>query len=139
MFRSRAPSALRPAVLIVDDYVDALFAWEIFLGAEGFEVLTASSGPEALASASRALPNVVVMDLALPGLTGCEVARALRSRGPTRQIPLIAVTGSSNQAQLDEARAAGFDAILLKPVDPTTLLWQIRELLGGAPRQRSST
>lgn len=132
-------SALRPAVLIVDDYVDALPAWEIFLRAAGFEVITASTGPEALASALRTVPSVIVMDLVLPGLSGCEVARTLRSEDPTRQIPLIAATGSSDPTRLDEARAAGFDVILVKPLDPATLVAKIRELLASAGREGSST
>jgi two-component system cell cycle response regulator len=128
-------SAVRPAVLIVDDYVDALFAWEIFLRAEGFDVVTASSGPEALDSARRAVPNVIVMDLALPGLSGCEVARALRAESATRHIPLIAATGAADPMQLDEARAAGFDTILAKPLDPMVLVSKIRELLDAGARQ----
>ena len=125
------PSALRPTVLIVDDYADALPAWEIFLRTEGFDVITASSGPDALAAARRDVPNAIVLDLALPGLSGSGVARVLRSEPATRQIPLIAATGSSDQSRLDEARAAGFDAILVKPIDPATLVSQIRDLLDG--------
>lgn len=125
-------SGVRPAVLIVDDYVDALFAWEIFLRAEGFEVMTASSGPEALDSARRAVPNVIVMDLVLPGLSGCEVARALRAEAATRKIPLIAATGSADPTQLEDAKAAGFDTILAKPIDPAVLVSKIRDLLAAA-------
>jgi len=126
----------RPAILLVDDYVDALPAWEIFLRAEGFEVRTATDGPAALASATSAIPNLIVMDLALPGLSGCDVARALRSQDLTLHIPLIAATGFSDPVQLEEARLAGFDAILVKPCDPLMLVQKIRELLASAPAIR---
>jgi two-component system phosphate regulon response regulator PhoB len=122
---------LRPVILLVDDYADALPAWEIFLQAEGFDVLTASTGPEALSTVSASSPDLVVLDLALPGLSGCDVARTLRSAVATQHIPLIAATGFSDAVQLEQARLAGFDTVLVKPCDPTELAARIRELLTG--------
>ena len=129
---SHYTAAVRPVILLVDDYVDALPAWEIFLKAEGFDVLTAVTGQEALARTIADKPSLVVMDLNLPGLSGSEVAALLRSREDTRQIPLIAATGYSHDAQLDKARQAGFDAIIVKPCDPLTLIAEIRRLLDPA-------
>jgi len=125
---------VRPVILLVDDYVDALPAWEIFLQAEGFDVVTAASGPEALSTVNASSPDLVVLDLALPGISGCDVARALRSDAATKHIPLIAATGFSDAVQLEQARLAGFDTVLVKPCDPTELAARIRELLTGPPQ-----
>jgi DNA-binding response OmpR family regulator len=121
--------------LLVDDYADALPAWEVFLHAEGFDVLTAGTGRDALSCATATRPDLIVLDLDLPDLSGCEVARALRLHADTQHIPLIAATGYSHGSQFDEARTSGFDAIIVKPCDPAILIAEIRRLL---PTSRSS-
>ena len=118
-----------PNLLIVDDYADALDVWEVYLRAEGFNVLTAADGQTAFAEAVRVKPDVIVMDLELPGKSGYEVARELKARPDTRAIPLIAATGYSHVKQLDLARASGFDAVMVKPCDPQSLVAEIRRLL----------
>lgn len=131
--------AVASTILIVDDYPDALHVWEIFLRAEGFQVLTAGNGHQALSCAATALPALVVMDLDLPDISGFEVARELRSRAATRHIPLIAATGHSHVVQLGEALQSGFDAVMVKPCDPDVLVAEIRRLLdGSAPRSSAS-
>jgi CheY-like chemotaxis protein len=130
--------AATSTVLIVDDYPDALDVWEVYLRASGFEVLTAADGTQALATASSSLPDIVVMDLEMPGLSGFEVARELRALAATRHIPLIASTGHSHSAQLDEARRSGFDSIIVKPCEPDALVLEIRRLLDARPRHGSA-
>jgi CheY-like chemotaxis protein len=122
-------SGVRPRILIVDDYVDALDAWQLLLQAAGFEVVTAVSGEEALDSADHAAPALIVLDVELPGLSGVEVAQRLRSEERTRGIPLIATTGRSDVSDL--IGAGGFDAVLIKPCDPATLVSEIRRLTGS--------
>lgn len=119
-------------VLLVDDYVDALDVWEIFLTAAGYTVITAADGRDGLAKARTELPAIVVMDLQMPGLSGREMAAALRADPRTAHIPLIAATGHSRTSP-EEARAAGFDALIVKPCDPDVLLDQIRHLTGPPP------
>jgi CheY-like chemotaxis protein len=119
-------------ILIVDDYPDALQVWDLYLRASGFEVLTAADGEAALAQATTHHPDLIVMDLELPGMSGAEVARALRAQDSTRRIPKIAVTGYSQPRQLDEARKSGFDDILIKPCDPDELIAVIKRLLNGS-------
>jgi two-component system, cell cycle response regulator DivK len=118
-------------ILIVDDYEDALQVWDLYLQAYGFEVLTAASGTAALAEARIHNPDLIVLDLELPDLSGMEVARRLRADEATRHIPRIAVTGYSQARQLDEARRAGFETILIKPCDPEDLVAAIHRLLDG--------
>jgi two-component system, cell cycle response regulator DivK len=118
-----------PSLLIVDDYADALDVWEVYLRAAGFRVLTAIDGPSAFDEAVREKPDVIVMDLELPGKSGFEVARELKARQDTRGIPLIAATGYSHVKQLDLARESGFDTVIVKPCDPQSLVAEIRRLL----------
>ena len=108
-------TGVMPAILIVDDYADALEAWEIFLRAEGFDVISATTGAAALQAAVSAVPSLIVMDLMLPDLSGIEVARMLRAQPSTARIPLVAATGLSDPDRLADARAAGFDAVLMSP------------------------
>jgi len=124
-------TGIRPTILIVDDYVDALDAWELFLQAEGFAVLKATTGEDALSYTERATPDLIVLDVELPGLSGVEVARTLRAAERTRLVPLIATTGHSHVG--DVMRDAGFDAVLTKPCDPAALIAEIRRLM--SPRQ----
>ena len=118
-------------VLLVDDYADALEVWEVFLSAAGFTVSTATDGVAGLEKARLLKPDVIVMDLQMPRLSGAEVAQALRADQATRHIPLIAATGHS-RTQLSDARAAGFDSIIVKPCDPDDLVAEIRRLAGAA-------
>ena len=121
--------ALRPDILVVDDYADALDVWAIMLGTAGFDVRTAATGPEALHQVKTRVPDLIVMDLLLPGLSGLDVARELRSHDDTRHVPLIAVTGCSSDAELALARQSGFASILRKPCEPPELVDEIRRLL----------
>jgi len=119
-------------VLLADDYPDALEMWALYLQLRGYQVQTALDGTAALKLAQSTLPDVIVLDLELPGLTGLEVARAVRGDSVLASIPLIAATGHSLDAQLDAARAAGFDAVLVKPCDPDTLIAEIDRLVRRA-------
>jgi two-component system cell cycle response regulator DivK len=131
--------APNPSLLIVDDYPDALDVWGVYLRAEGFTVLTASDGQSAFAEAVREKPDVIIMDLELPGKSGYEVARDLKARADTCAIPLIAATGYSHSKQLDLARASGFDAVMVKPCDPQTLVAEIRRLLRKPAATRAAS
>jgi CheY-like chemotaxis protein len=122
-------AANRPSILIVDDYDDARDVWTTLLEAEGFDVLTAANGPDALAAALSKLPNLIVLDLSLPGMSGVDVARAIRDQMSERPMPLVALTGYSDPQHLAQAREAGFDLILTKPCTPSVLIEEIRRLL----------
>ena len=119
-------------ILIVDDYPDALDIWALYLGSMGYRVSTAGDGEAAIAQAERLLPDLIVLDLELPRVSGFDVATRLRSNPDTRHIPLIAATGYSHLRQLDRARAAGFDRIVVKPCDPDLLVEEIERLLQPA-------
>jgi CheY-like chemotaxis protein len=130
--------SLPPTILIVDDYPDALDVWGLYLRAEGFSVLTAANGLDALSVATEQHPDLVVLDLELPGKSGVDVATILRAQPSTRDIPLIAATGYSHAEQLDLARRAGFNAIVVKPCDPEALVKEIRRFLPPADGRQSA-
>jgi len=121
-------------ILLVDDYPDALEIWSLYLRAQGYAVETAEDGLTAIDQAHRTQPDVIVLDLELPGITGFEAARRLRQSAKTRRIPLIAATGYSQVAQLDHARDCGFDSVVVKPCEPAALVAEIERLLRGDRR-----
>lgn len=121
-------------VLLVDDYPDALEMWGLYLRSLGYEVITAVDGLQAIEVALSAKPDVIVMDLELPGITGFEAARRLRAQASMADVPLIAATGYSHVTQLELARRAGFDRVIVKPCDPGMLVAEIERC--RVPRTR---
>jgi CheY-like chemotaxis protein len=119
-------------LLLVADYRDALDMWAVYLRARGYTISTATDGPSAVRVAAELLPDLIVMDLVLPGLNGCEAARQLRARPETSRIPIIATTGNTHPVELERARHAGFVAIMIKPCDPTGLVGEIERVLASA-------
>jgi PAS domain S-box-containing protein len=123
--KSGAPDAARAdgqrRVLVVDDNVDAASSVAKILGLFGHQVKCAHDGPSALSSAQEFGPEVVVLDIGLPGMDGYEVARRLRAMERFRDISLIALTGYGQQDDRIRAEEAGFDQHLTKPVDPDVL------------------
>jgi CheY-like chemotaxis protein len=116
-------------LLLVDDYRDALEMWAIYLRARGYDIDTASDGKTAVRLALETHPDLIVMDLALPGINGCEAARQLRARPETARIPIIATTGNTHPEELERARRAGFVSIMIKPCDPPGLVGEIERIL----------
>jgi CheY-like chemotaxis protein len=105
-------------VLVVDDQPDSTDSLALFLRLRGHEVHTAADGPGALEEFARCQPEVVFLDLRLPGMSGYDVARRLRAMPEARDVRLVAVTGYGTEADREQTRAAGFDVHLAKPVDP---------------------
>jgi two-component system, OmpR family, response regulator len=103
-------------ILLVDDSADAAIAMSMLLEALGHEVRTEHDGPRALAALDVFRPEVVVLDIGLPGMSGFEVARAMRKLDSTRDALMIALTGYGSDADRQDARDAGFDHHLTKPV-----------------------
>jgi CheY-like chemotaxis protein len=122
----------RKRILLVDDYPDALEIWGLYLRSTGFDVITADNGLDAVRRAQQDAPDLIVLDLELPGISGFEAAVRLKRDDDTADIPLIAATGYSHARQLDHARDCGFDSILVKPCEPATLVAEIERLLSDA-------
>lgn len=117
-------------VLVVDDYTDSREMYVDFLVYCGFRVSAAKDGPEALARAHDDRPDVILMDLSMPGIDGWEVTRRLKEDARTRNIPVIALTGHALAADAERAYRAGCDAFVTKPCLPDDLVAQVRRILG---------
>jgi PAS domain S-box-containing protein len=118
-------------VLIVDDNQDAAGTLDLLLRQLGYETRVVHDGASALGMASHFKPDVVLLDIGMPGLDGYEVARRLRSMTGGEDLRIIAITGWGQEADRLRSREAGFDLHLVKPVEPTDLV-KILDEKGGA-------
>jgi CheY-like chemotaxis protein len=119
---------VRRRVLLVDDNQDVVRAFARLVRALGHDVEVTFSGDEALAVAERFRPDVVLMDIGLPGLDGYQTAAALRATPWGGGVRLIAVSGWARDADRRRAHEAGFDRHLTKPIDPDVLEALLREV-----------
>lgn len=121
-----------PKVLLVDDDPDLLRALSTRLRAEGFGVVTASDGVMAVSVARRYQPDLVILDLGLPGGDGYSVLERLKNLTPTSGTPILVLTARDPKVHDEKSRAAGADGFLQKPADASVLLAEVRRLLGIA-------
>jgi CheY-like chemotaxis protein len=119
----------QPLVLVVEDYQDAREMYTAYLQFSGFDVAEAGNGLEAIEKAQELLPDIVLMDLALPRMDGWEATRRLKSDARTRHIPIVALTGHALAGHAEGAREAGCDAFVTKPCLPDALVAEIKRLL----------
>ena len=112
------PSGPARRILVVDDHQDSTDSLALFLRLRGHEVHTAHDGQSALDEIERYRPDVVFLDLGLPGMSGYDVARRVRMMSDPGSLRLVAVTGYGTDADRQKTRDAGFDVHLAKPVDP---------------------
>lgn len=119
--RPAAPAADRRRILVVDDNRDAAESLVLVLTLDGHAAHTAHSGAQALQVGAGLLPDVVLMDIGMPFMSGHEACRRMRQQPWGRGIPIIALTGLGQQADRQLTEQAGFDAHLVKPVDMAVL------------------
>ncbi len=119
-----------PRVLIVEDDELNRDSLRRLLRRRGYDILLAVDGEEALAVARAELPDVILMDMRLPGIDGWEATRRLKADPATRELPIIALTAHAMASDRAEALAAGCDDHDTKPVDLERLLAKIRAQLG---------
>ena len=120
-------------ILVVDDNEDASETLALLLRQTGHDVRVAPDGATAQVAAAEFKPNVVLLDIGLPGMDGFEVARRLRALGSERSMLLVAISGYGLDEDRRRAREAGFDHYFTKPVSFATL----REFLSKLPQQRN--
>jgi two-component system cell cycle response regulator DivK len=113
-------------VLIVDDSEDIRELWRLWLTFWGFEVEEATDGAEAVRRAKAHRPDLVLMDLWMPVLDGLDATAQLKANRSTTDVPVLALSADVFPPTPDRARAAGCDAFLAKPLDPDSLLEEIR-------------
>ena len=121
-------------ILCVEDSEDSLFTLHKRLGLAGFEVKVATSGGEAVDWAKTLLPDLIVMDLRLPGIDGWEATRRLKIQPETKHIPIIVVTADTSEKSRERAFAAGCDEYETKPTDFEKLVEKIHSLLNRSAK-----
>jgi CheY-like chemotaxis protein len=114
-------AAERRRILVVDDNVDSAESMAAILRIEGHDVMTAYDGMAALKAAEEVTPEVVLLDIGLPGLDGYELARRLRARPQTHRALLVAITGYGQSEDVKSAMDAGINCHLVKPVNRAAL------------------
>jgi len=108
-------------VLVVEDFADNRDLLTEYLTFRGFAVTAAADGEAALRSAREDLPDVILMDLRMPGLDGWQTTRRLKADPSTSNVPVIAVTAHALKREVESARDAGCDAVVAKPFDISAL------------------
>jgi two-component system, cell cycle response regulator DivK len=130
------PDVDQSLVLVVEDYQDAREMYTAYLQFSGYRVAEATNGIEAIEKTLELLPDIILMDLALPKMDGWEATRRLKTDERTKHIPIVALTGHALAGYAEGARQAGCDAFVTKPCLPDALVEEIRRMLASrGPRQ----
>jgi two-component system, cell cycle response regulator DivK len=124
----------RPLALVVDDDADNQELFAQVLRLSGFNTIRAGSGPEALLKAGVSRPDLIVLDLWLPGKDGYQVIRELKSQSETAFIPVLVVSGRVTAADSQQAYEVGCDGFLGKPCMPEVLMEEVGRLYKGSCR-----
>jgi len=119
----------KETILAVDDEEDILELVRFNLAREGYEVMCATSGENALKTIKRKSPDLLVLDLMLPGMDGLDVARVLKSDSKTMNIPIIMLTAKGEEADIVTGLELGADDYVTKPFSPRILIARIRAML----------
>jgi two-component system cell cycle response regulator DivK len=128
-------------VLVVEDYQDAREMYAAYLQFSGYEVAEATDGAQAIEKTLELMPDIILMDLALPKMDGWEATRRLKSDERTTHIPIVALTGHALAGHAEGARQAGCDSFVTKPCLPDALVAEIERMLAARtadPEKRSS-
>jgi len=116
-------------ILVIEDQEDNRQIVRDLVTASGYDLIEATTGEEGLAAAARERPDLILMDIQLPGIDGYEVTRRIKANPQLKKIPIIAVTSYALSGDDKKAFAAGCDAYVTKPFSPRLLLAKIQEYL----------
>jgi DNA-binding response OmpR family regulator len=120
-------------VLIADDEPNIVISLEFLLEQDGYRVLVARDGNEALEAIAREVPDLVLLDIMLPRLSGYDVCQRIRQNPAWAKMRVIMLTARGREVEVAKGLALGADAYVTKPFSTRDLLGQVRQLLGDAP------
>ena len=126
---SQGPVAVAPRILIVDDERLNRQLIEVMLAGEGYDIVVVNGGMDALASVASYRPDLILLDVMMPGMNGYEVATALKSDASTCQIPIIMLTALDDRNSRMHGLGSGAEEFLTKPINRHELCLRIRNLL----------
>ena len=133
---STVPASTRGCVLIVEDNPLNMKLFSAMVGSQGYDVLQAGDGRAALDLARRHHPNLIIMDLQLPDMSGLDVTRMLKADDDTRDIAIIATTAYALRGDEEKIRASGCDGYMAKPIAVSNLPDLIDALITRSPPAR---
>ncbi len=116
-------------ILVVDDEVNITQILEFSIGSEGYQVITASNGEEAIDVAKREQPNLIILDIMMPKIDGYEACRRIKANPLTKNIPVILLTAKGRDIDKRLGYEVGATDYIIKPFSPTQLIDRIQELL----------
>lgn len=127
--------ALKRSILVIDDEKDIRELLQYNLTKEGYDVWTAKTGEEGFEAARSKKPDLIVLDLMLPGIDGLEVCRMLRSAAPTKNIPILMLTAKGTETDQVVGLELGADEYIVKPFGVKILLARIKNLFRGREKR----
>jgi two-component system phosphate regulon response regulator PhoB len=125
----------RETILVVEDEEDILELVRYNLAKEGYQIEGATSGEEALRMATAKMPNLLILDLMLPGVNGLEVCKTLKNEPKTQHIPIVMLTAKGEEADIVTGLELGADDYITKPFSPRVLVARVRAVLRRKSRQ----
>jgi CheY-like chemotaxis protein len=125
-------------VLVIEDNEQNLYLVRFLLEARGHRVAEARDGPEGIAAARAATPDIILLDIQLPQMDGYAVARTLRAMPALDAVPIVAVTSYAMNGDWVKALASGCDAYIEKPIDPDTFAAEVAAAAGRRKKERAS-
>ena len=117
-------------ILLVEDNEDNRIIYRLTLGHFGYEVAEAADGVSGIRVATETLPDLILMDVSIPGIDGWEATRRLKADDRTARIPIIALTAHALASDRDRATEVGCDGYLAKPIEPRRVVEEIQRVLG---------
>lgn len=119
---------MKRTVLLIEDNAQNRYLTTFLLEQHGYCVVCAADGPSGIAEASRLSPDLILLDIQLPGMDGYQVARALRAQPELDRVPIIAVTSYAMVGDREKSLDSGCDGYIEKPIDPETFVSQIQAI-----------
>jgi CheY-like chemotaxis protein len=134
---AREPRQAPTTVLIVEDNEDNLFTLRQMLAPFAFDIVTASNGRQAIEHCRREMPDLVIMDMQMPGMSGLQATGAIRALPGGAKVPILALTAQAMSGDRERILGAGCDAYLAKPVPPKELRATVARLIGSTQDDRA--
>ncbi len=125
---------MKPKIVVVEDDEHSRYLTSFILQKSGYEVISACTGQEGVEAVRREQPQLVILDIQLPGINGYEVIQILRTMPEARDIPIVVVTSYAMPGDREQILSTGCQGYLEKPINPDTFIREIEEYMMSTPR-----